>query len=212
MLPCAGFGIAVDDGPVDLARRARLEHLAEMRRRGAGLGHHQHARRIAVEPVHQPRRLALLVGQALQQPIHMPLGAAAALRGEPVRLVEDVELVVLVEDQVAQELRVLVVDLLLDALATSASSGGMRTSLPGLEPRIGLGPAAVDPHLPGADQLLQMPERHLREMHAEPAVEPHAVFVARDGLLPDAAHAAPRASATARHRAPRCRPATETST
>ena len=38
--------------------------------------------------VDEPRGFALLVGQALEQTIHMPLRAAAALRSQPMRLVE----------------------------------------------------------------------------------------------------------------------------
>ncbi len=123
-----------------------------MRRRRPRLGHHQHAGGVAIEPVHQPRRLALLVGQALEQPVHVPLGAAAALAGKARRLVEDIELVVLVEDQPAQEIRVLGVDLLLDPLHFRLERRNPH-QLSGGKPRAGLGPAGIDPHLPGPDQF-----------------------------------------------------------
>jgi hypothetical protein len=41
---------------------------------------------------------------------------------------------------------------------------------------------AVDAHLPGAQQLLQMPERQRREVLLEPAVEPHSRLIGVHGL------------------------------
>ena len=121
----------------------------------------------------------------------MPLGAAAALRSEAMRLVEDIELFILIEDQVAKEPRILRIDLLLNPPHLGIERRHTH-HLPALEPGIGLGAAEVDPHLAGADQLLQMSKRHLRKMRAEPAVEPHAIFITRHDLLADPAHACPR--------------------
>ena len=59
-------------------------------------------------------------------------------------------------------------------------TAGTRTCWPALQPRIGLHAPGVDAHLAGAQQLLQMAVGDVREMHAEPAVEPHAGLVARD--------------------------------
>src|SRR5690606_11112598 len=113
---------------------------------------HDAARGIAVEAVDEPGGFALAVGQALEQAVEVALLPAPALRGESVRLVEDIELVVLVEDEVAQERRVPWV----------ATRGRLRGGvadwrnadhLPRLEPRRGLHPAAVDAHLAGAQEL-----------------------------------------------------------
>ena len=46
--------------------------------------------------------------------------------------------------------------------------------LAGLDAGVGLGAAAIDAHLAGAQQLLQMAEAQARKMRLEPAVEPHA--------------------------------------
>ena len=92
--------IAGHHRPVNLVRSARFEHFAEMGRRGSALGHNQTPRGVAVEPVHEARRLALLVGEAFEQSVHVALGAAATLRGKAVRLVEDINVVVFVKDQI----------------------------------------------------------------------------------------------------------------
>ena len=59
----------------------------------------------------------------------------------------------------------------------STSSGGTRTIWPGSHARVGLGAAAVDADLAGAQQLLKLPEAEARKMRLEPAVEPHARLV-----------------------------------
>ena len=62
--------------------------------------------------------------------------------------------------------------------------------LVGLEPGVGLGAGARHAHLAGAGELVQVGEGHLREMHLEPAVQPHAGFFRRDDVAPDLVHAA----------------------
>ena len=52
--------------------------------------------------------------------------------------------------------------------------------LTGGEPGIGFHPPAFDPHLPTAQQLLQMAEGKVGIMGLEPAVEPHALFIRVD--------------------------------
>ena len=52
--------------------------------------------------------------------------------------------------------------------------------LSGREPRRGFDAPAVDAHLPGADELLQMAEAEARIMQLEPAVEPDAGLVGVD--------------------------------
>ena len=67
----------------------------------------------------------------------------------------------------------------------------MRTSLAGLYAGVGLGAAAIDADLAGAQQLLQMTEAEARIMRLEPAVEPHARFAVLDLDLFDACHRGP---------------------
>src|SRR5690606_5623513 len=149
----------------------------EMARPGPGLGDQQATRRVAVEAMDKARRLALLVRQALQHAVHVTLGAAAALHRQSVRLVEHVDLVILVEDKAAQKIGILLVD-----ARAARFWGGLVFDgrdphhLSRAQPRIGLRPRLVDAYLAGTDELLQPPERQLRVMQGKPPVEAHAVF------------------------------------
>jgi hypothetical protein len=58
----------------------------------------------------------------------------------------------------------------------------------GLDARIGLGAAAIDPNLPGAQQFLQMSETQPRIVSLEPAVEPHAGLAGLNRYLFYACH------------------------
>ena len=62
--------------------------------------------------------------------------------------------------------------------------------LAGLDARVRFGAAAIDAHLAGAQQLLQMPEAQPREMRLEPAIEPHARFARFNRYLFDTCHIA----------------------
>ncbi len=60
------------------------------------LGDQQHARRVAVEAMHETRPLAAeAIGHAGEHAVDMPLGAAAALDGKTERLVEHEDMLVL---------------------------------------------------------------------------------------------------------------------
>ena len=125
---------AGDQRPVDLARRARAEGLGERGRGEARLGDQQAARRVLVEPVHQPRPLAVHAGlaQHLQHAVEMARGARAALHREAHRLVEHQHVVVLVQDDRLEEARASSRPRA-SAATTSAAltlSGGMRTGWP----------------------------------------------------------------------------------
>ena len=94
--------------------------------------------------------------------------ARAALHGKPGRLVEDEDLLVLVEQHLRQH-----VGVVLAAHGARAVSGPVALAvdverrdaddLAGLDARVGLGAAAIDAHLAGAQQLLQMAEAEARE-------------------------------------------------
>ena len=64
----------------------------------------------------------------------------------------------------------------------------MRISLAGLDAGVRLDAAAIDAHLAGAQQLLQMAEAQPRKMRLEPAIEPHARFAVLDLDLLYACH------------------------
>jgi hypothetical protein len=137
-----------------------------------------HARGVAIEPVDEPRLLALFAAPDLQHVVDVAGNTGAALHRQPGWLVEDEDLVVLVQQHLAQHLRVvLVADRAAGQLALSLAVGIERRNahhLPGLDARIGLGAAAIDADLAGTQQFLQMTEAEARVVRLEPAVEPHA--------------------------------------
>ncbi len=192
---------ALDQCPVDLARRALAEGAGELGGGKPGARDHQNAAGVAIEPVDEARLLALGIGQRLEQAVDMARQARSALHGEPGRLVEDEDFPVLVEKDGTQEGRGIV------ALSGKARRGrrpamgagaaalpaahcrcaGRRSaerrhahSLARLDPRAGLDAAAIDPHLSRPQKLLQMAERKVRIVGLEPAVEAHAGLVPVD--------------------------------
>ena len=119
----------------------------------------------------------------------------AALHGKPGRLVEDEDLGVLVDQHLRQHVGIALLAhgarghralaLLVDAERRHAHH------LAGLDARVGLGAAAIDADLAGAQQLLQMAEAQAREMRLEPAIEPHARLAGFHRYLFDACHLVP---------------------
>ena len=81
-----------------------------MRGRGARLGDKKATGGVSVEPMNEARRFALLVRQAFEHAVDMALGAGPALHCQPVRLVEDKDLVVLVKHKLPEKCRVTRVD------------------------------------------------------------------------------------------------------
>ena len=168
------------DGPVDLARLTRAEDLAEVGRDLARLGDEQHARRVAVEPMHEARPLAIHIRHRLEHAIDMVLGAGTALHGQAPWLVEHHEPLVLEEEHVLQRAGI--------GLVGHPLHGGRRRrrlrldrrnahALPGLQAGRCLDALAVDTHLPGPHDLVEMAEREHRQPPLEPAVEPHLALV-----------------------------------
>ena len=141
-------------------------------------GDDQHAGRVAVEPVHQTRLLALLVAPGFQHVVDMADDARAALHGEAGRLVEDKDFRIFVDQHLGQNVAVVLVA---DGVAGERPVALLvhverrdADHLARLDARVGLHPAAIDTDLAGAQQLLQMAEAKTRKMRLEPAVEPHA--------------------------------------
>ena len=79
-----------------LAQRAALG-AGEFGRGEARLGDQEAAGGLLVEPMHQPRFLALGVAHHLQHLVDMPRGAGTALHREPGRLVQHEHVIVLVK-------------------------------------------------------------------------------------------------------------------
>ena len=118
--------------------------------------------------------------------------AGAALHGEPGRLVEDEDLGIFVEQHLRQHFGVALPahgarrertrGLAVDAERRHADH------LAGLDAGVGLGAAAIDADLAGAQQLLQMAEAQPRKMRLEPAIEPHARLAGFHRYLFDTCH------------------------
>ena len=96
---------ALDQRPVGLLGVAAAEGFGELHRGKARARHHQHARRVAVEPVDEARLLALLVAPGLEHVVDVARDARAALHREAGRLVEDEHLGVLVEQHLRRARR-----------------------------------------------------------------------------------------------------------
>src|SRR5215208_2552923 len=62
---------AGDQGPIDLAGGSRPEGLRHRRCREAGLGDHEAARGVLVEPMNEPGFLAFVVAQRIEKAVHM---------------------------------------------------------------------------------------------------------------------------------------------
>ena len=101
------LGHALDQRPVDLLRRPLAEGLGELLRGEPGARDDEDAGGRPVEAVDQPRLLALRVAERFEQRIDVAGQARAALHGESRRLVEDEDVVVLVEEERAEEVGVL---------------------------------------------------------------------------------------------------------
>ena len=175
--------------------------------RGRCLGNDKAARGVPVQPVHEARGFAGLVGQVFEQPVHMPDRAAATLHGEAMGLVEDIEVVILIKDQVLEKPDIFEVGL--------ECADGIRIinrrdtdNLPLGQTRTGLHAALVDAHLAIANELLQSCKTKLRKVPGKPAIKPHPVVVRRYIAMLYATHAAPPLVTSS----PRYSPARQTTT
>jgi hypothetical protein len=98
-LPLARLGrAAADDGEIYLLRLAPGEGLRQKRGGGLGAGGDNHAGSLAVEPMHQPRALAVRFGERRQQIFQAAGNAGPALHRKAGGLVEDKNLRVFVDE------------------------------------------------------------------------------------------------------------------
>ena len=119
----------------------------------------------------------------------MARGAGAALHGNAVGLVQDQDAFVLEQDHPLDEVAVALGEPerrhhRRPRLCGLADDGRNAHLLAGLHAGIGLHALAVEAHLAGAQQLLQIAVADLGKMHAKPAVEAQTSLAARylDGL------------------------------
>ena len=177
---------ALDHRPIFLLHLAGGEQAPQCRRHVAPARHHQNARGVAVEPVHQPRPLAKLGGPGFEKPVNMPRHAGAALDGETGGLVQHQDVVVAVEDHCLEQRPVLRRERLGGGrrIARSGRKGERRQAhfLAGAQARIALDPRSVKPHLAGPQQLVEIGIGQPRETQAAPAVEPHAFLLGLDRM------------------------------
>jgi hypothetical protein len=154
------LGHTGDQRPVDFTRRARTEGFGERGGGEAGLGDEQAAGSVLVEPVHQPRPLAVRITHHLQHAVEMTRGAGAALHREPHRLVEHKHVVVFVERDRFEKFAGLFVGRVARRTRPGLIEAQRRNAhiLPGLEPVFRLGALAVDADLAFADDALDVGE------------------------------------------------------
>jgi hypothetical protein len=123
-----------------------------------------------------------LVAQGFQHPVHMTLGAGAALDGEAHGLVEHQHVLVLVErDRLEEGARILVMGGDARSRLRLVEFQGRHAHLGArLQPLVRLGALAVDAQLAFPHDALDMGEGELRKPRHEKAVDAHAGLVRRD--------------------------------
>ena len=185
--PSAHLRLRDHHGPVGLLDLPAAEGAGQP---GGGLGgaaEDQHARGVAVEPMHQAGALLGLELQGVQHGVEVAQDARAPLHRQPMRLVEHHDAVIAIDDHALQLLGILRGD-------REAAGHGLRPVrqrrdadlLPLLQPCIGLGPLAIHADLAGAQHLLQRALGELGEVAAEPAVEPGIRVGGDDGAVGNA--------------------------
>jgi hypothetical protein len=171
--------------PVGLCSGSGLEDAPEPGRGIAALGDQQHACRVPVEAMDEPRAIAEAIRHPGQDAVDVALGARAALHGDAERLVQHHHGLVLEQDQALDEIAIALGKPerrhhRRAGLGRLAGHGRHPHLLPGLEPGIGLHALAVHAHLARPQQFLQVAISYRWKMHAEPAVQSQARLVALD--------------------------------
>ena len=182
MRPLLHLGHAGDQRPIDLARRSRAEGLGQGRRGKAGLGDQEAAGSVLVEPMHQPRPLAVGVAQDVEHAVDMARGAGAALHREPHRFVEHQHVGVLVQRDRFEERAGLFIGLAARRARLRLFEPERRNAhgLPRLQAVLRLRALAVDPHFTFTNDALDVGEAQARKLRFEEAIDAHAGFVGGD--------------------------------
>jgi hypothetical protein len=143
----------------------------------------QAARCFPIEPVHQPRLLALDVAHHFQHVVDIARDTGAALHRQPLRLVQHHDVGILEQDHVLERLQCLLRGF------GEASGRGLRRIEPQrrnahalslLQPVLAVGALAIDAQLAFADDALDVGERQPWKACLEEAVDPHVVSSAVD--------------------------------
>ena len=135
-----------------------------------------------VQPVHQPRLLALGVAHHFQHVVDISRDAGAALHGEARGLVQHHDIGVLIEDHVLEGLQRLGRGFreLARALRRIELERRNANALPLLDPVLAVGALAVDAQLAFANDALDVGERQARKARLEETVDAHVVLVGGD--------------------------------
>ena len=171
---------ASDDRPIGLFRTPLGEGAGEMGGRRRSLSKDQHAGGVPVQAVHQLGSIDSLAPGA-QQSVNVVHRLCATLDGEAGRLVERQHLVVLVEDQGADERCVAGGERgLLVARLLGVRKGRHPHHCASGELGVRFDPAAIDADLARARHLLDLDMVQVRPAPLEPAIQPRAVLAGAD--------------------------------
>ena len=188
MIPAAKRRAPDHQRPIELVDLVLAERPGELRGGCGGLGDDQKAARVAIEPMHEAGPLTI-ARQRREHAVDVAPRPRAALDREAFRLVQDDQALVLDQNQAAQKGGIVAIDRRLRP--GGCERGGERRHADGLagrKARVGLGSPAVDPHLAGAQQLLQPAVVQGREVTAKPAIKPKLGLARRHGPELDLAH------------------------
>lgn len=202
--PLAQLRHSHDQRPIELARAPAAEGGGQLGGGGGGAPEQEHAAGVLVESVDEARSLAV-EAQGIEQGVEMLGRARAALHRQTRRLVDGDDMGVAMYDHRPHRLGLTLVD-------PGRGLGGWRRRLgrqgryadllARLQALVGLGPPAVNPHLAGAQVLLKQTVGDLRQMPAEPAVEPDVGLVSGHRARLNAHRRNWRTSASPRNKAP----------
>ena len=182
------FGHADDQRPVGLLGRAPGKALGKERCAARRARDQQDARGVLVEPVDQPRAGLVISGEGIEQAIDMIERAAAALRGEARRLVENDCGAILGNHHRLGPRDLFGIERLADAhLFGRRHRGAGRDAqhLPRAHPVSRIGALAIDPDLPGARPAADRGKADLGQVALEPAVEANLIVVRADSESAD---------------------------
>ena len=177
-----GLRHALDQRPIMLAGLPGPEDLAEFGGHLATAGHQEHARCVAVEPMHQQRPVPIPVREAVEHSVDMKGRARTALDREAVGLVQHHDVAILVEHHGLDGPAIVIGGLCALDLGRGKIADPQRRDPDGLARSDAcgrLGPGAIEAHLSGAHDLVQMAKGEFGVSALEPAVEAHAVLVLR---------------------------------
>ncbi len=173
---------ALDQRPVDLLRVAGGQRARQLGGGGNRARHDEDAGGVAVQAMDEARARVLLESEAVEHAVDMGGEAAAALGRQARRLVQHDDVLVHVDDVVLQTAADLLLRLSAGLLFEVAVHHLRRQAdhLAGGDAVGRLHPLAVEPDLPGAQQLLQPAMGQRRVVPLEPAVDADAVLVMGD--------------------------------